>query len=262
MSKKNRNRWHNDKPAALPSTAHTEPEASAPSSSQFEAPVIAAISPAQLAANRANALSSTGPRTPAGLAKSSMNALKSALTGRAVLLPTEDIEEYRNFLAGFQRDLKPVGPIESELVQVVVDSFWRSRRIQALEYTLYAHGHSQFEHAFDHLPEDQRYNMILLQTHMTYEKQFRNWQIQDARIDRKRIHAMAELQRLQADRQINEDPAEAEMTEEELFAALDAGYIPPSIAEQFAKTANANGFVFSNNEIDRQADSSAHPEAA
>ncbi len=260
MSKKNRNLWQN-------TNAHTEPEASAPVISQPVAPAedFAAISPAQLAANRANALSSTGPRTPAGLAKSSMNALKSALTGRTVLLPNEDIEEYKNFLAGFQDDLKPVGPLESELVQVVVDSFWRSRRIQALEYTLYAHGHSQFEHAFDHLPEDQRYNMILLQTHMTYEKQFRNWQIQEARIDRKRVHAMAELQRLQSKRQVSEDPAEPEMTEEELFAALDPGYIPPSIAEQFAKTAHskANGFVFSNDEIDPETtDSSANPKAA
>src|ERR1700685_3299770 len=63
MSKKNRNRWHNSKPAAQPSTAHAEPEASAPFVSQPQAPAIGIISPAQLAANRANALLSTGPRT-------------------------------------------------------------------------------------------------------------------------------------------------------------------------------------------------------
>jgi hypothetical protein len=101
-----------------------------------------------------------------------------------------------------------VGQAESELVQIVVDCFWRQRRIQALEFALYAHGHDQFEDAFQDHPEENRYNMITLQTHMTYEKQFRNFQIQEARLDRKRAKAMAELQRLQSERK-NAEPTES-----------------------------------------------------
>jgi hypothetical protein len=216
-----------------------------------------AISPAQLAANRANAQLSTGPRTAAGLAKSSQNAVKSALTGRTVLLPTDDVQEYSTFLAGFQSDLQPLGQLETELVQIIVDCFWRLRRIQALEFALYAHGHSQFEHAFDDQPEENRSGMILLQTHMTYEKQFRNWQIQEARLDRKKMKAMSELNRLQAERTSAEATESAEataipdhrsMSDDEFFRALDAGYVPPYIAAVLAekKALQPNGFDFSN----------------
>ena len=206
MSKKNRYNWHNNKPAAQPSPTVTEPRA--PASGASDQPVIAPISPAQLAANRANAQLSTGPRTPAGLAKSSQNAVKSALTGRTVLLPTDDAAEYTNFLTDFQADLKPVGQAERELVQVIADCFWRLRRIQALEFALYAHGHEQFEGAFQDYPEQDRYSKILLQTNLTYEKQFRNYQIQEARLDRKRINAMAELKQLQAERTAREEEEE------------------------------------------------------
>jgi hypothetical protein len=237
MSKKNRSPWRKAAPAASETEPRSLTEPRTPVSGDFPP-----ITPAQLAANRANAQLSTGPRTAAGLAKSSQNAVKSALTGRTVLLPTDDIEEYARFLAGIQRDLKPVGQTECELVQIVVDCFWRQRRIQALEFALCAHGHEQFEDAFPDTLEESRYNRIVLQTHMTYEKQFRNFQIQEARLDRKRAKAMAELQRLQAERKANAEPtetsSESQPSEDELFAAFDAALLPPSL----------NGFVFSNPE--------------
>ncbi|HZS54118.1 MAG TPA: hypothetical protein VFA65_06925, partial [Bryobacteraceae bacterium] len=107
-----------------------------------------------------------------------------------------------------------------------------------------------------------RYNRIVLQTHMTYEKQFRNFQIQEARLDRKRAKAMAELERLQAERKANEQPSETQMSDDEFFAALDAGYVPPAIAAQLAKNKQAigNGFVFSNDDSTASVESSATPE--
>ena len=45
---------------------------------------------AQIAANQKNSQLSTGPTSEAGKAKSSLNAVKSGLTGRTVLLPTDD----------------------------------------------------------------------------------------------------------------------------------------------------------------------------
>lgn len=48
------------------------------------------ISLNRLAANRANAPLSTGPATAEGKAKSALNALKTGLTGKTVLLPNED----------------------------------------------------------------------------------------------------------------------------------------------------------------------------
>ena len=219
------------------------------------------ISPAQLAANRANAQLSTGPRTEAGQARSSQNAVKSALTGRTVLLPTDDRDEYVAFLADFQEQLNPVGQLECELVQIIVDCHWRLRRIQELEHALYTHGHEQFESVFADCPESERRSRILLQTHLTYEKQFRNLHTQEARIDRKRAKALAELQQLQAEREPAEEPSIHDLPDEEAFALLDAGYVPPHLASAFAATAPAtqNGFVFSNMQNGTHSESSPTP---
>jgi len=215
-----------------------------------------AVSPAQLAANRANAQLSTGPRTEAGLAKSSKNAVKSALTGRTVLLPTDDVEEYARFLADFEQHHKPVGPIESELLQIIVDCHWRLRRIQELEYALYAHGEEQFAEAFADLPPMDQRSKIVLQTHLTYQKELRNLHIQEARLDRKRRQALKELDELQSERRKQTREAEAEAaasnsgdlsgiepfeSEAEFFAALDAGYVPPDIAARLQALAQPAG---------------------
>ncbi|MGA8598820.1 MAG: hypothetical protein WB676_29225 [Bryobacteraceae bacterium] len=49
---------------------------------------------AQIAANQANAQLSTGPTSETGKAKSSLNAVKTGLTGRTVLLPGDDAAIY------------------------------------------------------------------------------------------------------------------------------------------------------------------------
>jgi len=48
----------------------------------------------RLAANRANSLLSTGPRTDDGKRKCSLNAVKTGLTGVTVLLPAADAADY------------------------------------------------------------------------------------------------------------------------------------------------------------------------
>jgi hypothetical protein len=48
----------------------------------------------QMAANRRNALLSTGPRSLAGKARSRMNAVSHGLTAQQTLLPGEDPAEY------------------------------------------------------------------------------------------------------------------------------------------------------------------------
>ena len=54
-------------------------------------------SEAQIKANRANAQNSSGPKSPEGKAKSSLNAVKTGLTGRTVLLPGDDAAAYDLF---------------------------------------------------------------------------------------------------------------------------------------------------------------------
>ena len=93
-------------------------------------------SAAQLAANRANAQHSTGPRTITGRSRISLNAVKTGLTGETVVLSEEEGERYRALLGKYQNEFQPVGVRESELVQSLIDLRWRLNRIPGLEAAL------------------------------------------------------------------------------------------------------------------------------
>lgn len=86
----------------------------------------------QLVANRQNALRSTGPRSLAGKARASQNAVKHGLTAHTVI-PGEDPEEYIRFRGQIERSFKPVGRFEAELARRIADLQWRMRRIPAFE---------------------------------------------------------------------------------------------------------------------------------
>ncbi|HEY3454131.1 MAG TPA: hypothetical protein VGK64_05965, partial [Bryobacteraceae bacterium] len=62
---------------------------------------------AQIAANQKNAQLSTGPVSQSGKAKSSLNAVKSGLTGRTVLLPSEDAALYQAHVSEFTKYYEP-----------------------------------------------------------------------------------------------------------------------------------------------------------
>lgn len=158
-----------------------------------------AVSEARLAANAANAQLSTGPRTSAGKAKSSVNAVKTALTGRTVLLPAEDVVAYQQHVRIFADQFQPVGPRESELVQAIADHDWRLNRIASLDMAIYAYGHEQFAEQFadrGHLQSA----YAQMHTFLHYEKQLRNLQLQESRIRRHRDKDTSELNRLQQER--------------------------------------------------------------
>ena len=104
--------------------------------------------PAQIAANQANALLSTGPTSAAGKAKSSLNAVKTGLTGRTVLLPSEDAALYEQHVTRFMQQYEPVGDEEQTLVQSLADTQWRLLRIPSLEAGIYALGRLEFAELF------------------------------------------------------------------------------------------------------------------
>jgi len=167
----------------------------------------AEISPARLAANRANAQFSTGAKTSDGKSKSCLNAVKTALTGRTVLLPTDDAVEYERHLHAYEKELAPVGQLESDLAQSIADTMWRLKRIPALEMAIFAQGYVQFADQFKEHDESLRPGMIELQTFIAYEKQLRNLQLQESRLSRRREKETAELRRLQSDRKAKEAEA-------------------------------------------------------
>ncbi|MBV9403817.1 MAG: hypothetical protein JO211_00625 [Acidobacteriaceae bacterium] len=157
-------------------------------------------SPARLAANRANAQLSTGPTTPEGKAKVSLNAVKTALTGRTVLLPSEDAAEYERFLRAYQKEFKPLTQRECDLVQSIADTQWRLRRIPGLEMGIYAKGRLELVEGHTDRELTERPGLIEVETYLKYEKQLRNLQVQEARLRRRYEKETAELRQLQQER--------------------------------------------------------------
>jgi len=74
-------------------------------------------SEARIAANRANALKSTGPKTAEGKDRSRCNAFKHGMTGAGIALPMEDAAEVERRFAGFEADYRPVTEAGRTLVR-------------------------------------------------------------------------------------------------------------------------------------------------
>jgi hypothetical protein len=158
-------------------------------------------SEAQLAANRANAQKSTGPRTAEGKAKVSMNAVRTGMTGRAVLLPTDDVAIYQAHIARHVAEFIPVTPREKTLVQFIADAEWRLLRIIPLEASVEAVGRDTCAHLVAE-ETDLVKREALLQGHifLVYRKEFNNISLQERRLRNQLKADTAELQALQADR--------------------------------------------------------------
>jgi hypothetical protein len=98
------------------------------------------ISDAKLEANRANALHSTGPKTPEGKRRSSLNATRSRLHGQIECLPAEDLAVYHKLLDEVIAEHKPVGPTERFHATSAAQSMWRLQRAAAIEQGIFASG--------------------------------------------------------------------------------------------------------------------------
>ena len=93
--------------------------------------------PAQLAANRANALRSTGPRSAEGKSVSRFNALQHGVDAQLPIIPGEDPAEYQTLAAEYEGRFQPQTPDERYHVQTLIDSDWQKRRLKSLETDIY-----------------------------------------------------------------------------------------------------------------------------
>ena len=157
-------------------------------------------SAAQAAASRVNGALSHGPTSETGKATSSLNALKTGLTGRTVLLPSEDAALYEAHLAQFQQRYQPVGDQELALVQSLADTEWRLARIPSLEMGIYALGRLEFAELFPDQEEGVRKQLIEAKIYLAFQRQLNNLSIQEGRLRRQAEKDLAALQALQQPR--------------------------------------------------------------
>ncbi len=88
--------------------------------------------PAQIEANRANAQHSTGPKTEAGKARSSLNRLRWGFRGQFRVLPSESQEEFELLLENLRAEHQPQTTVEEMLLLKLAQHFWLSQRAQRL----------------------------------------------------------------------------------------------------------------------------------
>lgn len=83
--------------------------------------------------NHNNALKSTGPRTPAGIATSSANAVQHGILSRHLILPSENRDEFEALLQQLLSEQQPQGTLELALVERMAVALWRQRRLVTAE---------------------------------------------------------------------------------------------------------------------------------
>jgi hypothetical protein len=93
----------------------------------------------QIEANRKNAQHCTGPRTQAGLAKSSQNALKTGLDAKSEVLRFESRPDYEALIAEFDTRYHPTTPEDRSLVDMLIRSEWLLRRYTSIDAAIWEH---------------------------------------------------------------------------------------------------------------------------
>lgn len=190
------------------------------------------VSNARLAANRTNAQLSTGPTSETGKRISSLNAVKTGLTGQTVLLPSDDVAAYEAIVAAFAGQYRPATVQESQLVQNLADTRWRLNRIPTLEFALFARGRQEFAEKFAAHQPELASALVDAEILVAYAKQLKNLHTQEGRLRRQYQQDLAELKALQAERS---------QAEAEIGANAAASTAP---AESVAAAAAGAGFEF------------------
>ena len=157
-------------------------------------------SDAKIEANRANSKLSTGPKTDRGKAKSSLNAVRTGLTGRTVLLPGDDLDAYNLHTERCFKIHAPASEHEEALVQSIAETEWRLGRIPSLETGIYAIGRLELADKFADQDPAVRAALIEAQIFLTYQKQLSNLSVQEHRLRRQREKDLAALKKLQDER--------------------------------------------------------------
>jgi len=202
--------------------------------------MISPVSASRADINRLNASRSTGPATPEGKRRASLNALRHGLTGQTVVLPEDDLAAYQKHCAQFHAELKPQSLMETKAVQTIADTYWRLDRIRAMENNLFSLGFHELSSEI--ACEDPVIHCTLAQAKALDHRGdlLTKLSLYEQRLNRTLEKAKAELKQLQQERVAERERAlETTSQIRNLKEALDEPWRP----EQ-------NGFEFSSRELD------------
>ncbi|MBZ5617664.1 MAG: hypothetical protein LAQ69_02845 [Acidobacteriia bacterium] len=102
------------------------------------------MKPQQPGAERAHPNRSTGPRSAAGKARSSMNALKTGIYANSLIIPGEDPAHLATLTEEYFQRYHPTLPAERDQVDILVRSTWTLRRLAVADAQVWTYemGHA------------------------------------------------------------------------------------------------------------------------
>ena len=106
----------------------------------------------QIEANRRNAQKSTGPTSVTGKAVSSMNALKTGIHAKSLVLPTENLADLQQLIDEYYQSHRPASPEARLLLDDIIRCEWTLRRLSAAETQLFEYAHQEAYTVEDDFP--------------------------------------------------------------------------------------------------------------
>ncbi len=197
------------------------------------------ISDKQLAANRANAQLSSGPKSEVGKRRSSLNARRHNLTGQVTAMTEEDRIAHNAFSEALIKSMAPESALELQIAQRIATDSWRLNRSSAIEDNIFALGFT--DHSGD-IDADHPELHAALTAARTFTREARSIELltlYEQRINRSLQKNLALLQQLQATRKAERK------TEMEQAHKLVQPIEMKDLLDEPAK----NGFVFSNEQL-------------
>jgi hypothetical protein len=143
----------------------------------------------QIEANRLNAQKSTGPRSVNGKATSSMNALKSGIDAKSIVIRGENVAELKALTAEYLDRFHPTTPEQRLYVDTLIRGDWQLRRLARVDAQIWEYEMS----SASHLDEDSPLGHAFERGERTFERLQRRINA----IERSYKSALHELQQLQ-----------------------------------------------------------------
>jgi hypothetical protein len=170
----------------------------------------------QIEANRRNAQKSTGPTSVTGKAVSSMNALKTGIYAKSLVLPSEKLADLEQLIDEYYQSHNPTTPEARSLVDDLIYGEWLKRRLRAAETQIWAYDHQE-----NYRP-DPKYP--LGQTAANRGKAFAQlqWRIECTR--RATRQALQDLQQLQAE--VADPTAVSSVSDSSQNTSPQIGFVP------------------------------------
>jgi hypothetical protein len=198
--------------------------------------------PAQIAANQANAKLSSGPTSATGKQTVGRNSLKYGLTSKIhIALPGEE-NALEKHVEGYIEAYVPVGLPERDLVRNIAENHFRLQRAHGLEHALVTRLMSQ-------QPENLDPASVEADTWEQMARELKNVTLQANRIQRAVEKSTAALNAMQAQRKAAYAKAEAEAIL--LTQLAHAKCQTVDAAKDFPSPEQCGGFAFSLPEIAR-----------